>query len=65
MMVAKYVFFSFVNAVRSWATTPSRRGLTVTASYRLLAASYHQPEVTKEMWERAKDLDGQRKARLG
>ncbi|RXW24142.1 hypothetical protein EST38_g1703 [Candolleomyces aberdarensis] len=31
---------------------------------KLLAATLHQPEVTTEVWERAKALDAQRKARL-
>ncbi|KAF5324555.1 hypothetical protein D9611_004471 [Ephemerocybe angulata] len=31
---------------------------------KLLAASYHRPEVTREIWEEAKALDERRKARL-
>lgn len=56
MMVAKYVFPSH-----------SSRGtgeLTAVLLCRLLAASYHQPEVTNGIWEEAKALDARRKARL-
>jgi hypothetical protein len=60
MMVAKYVFFALdVGDVRTL-----RADDFCPYVHRLLAATLHEPEVTTEVWERAKSLDAQRKARL-